>query len=169
MSWLCLKCFQCLPIAFKKLAKLYDSYTVRFPLLPPFPYSYYVWTAYKLEWLLSVPRMCHEDLHDFAYAIPPHLDHFTLSLSLANSQSFFGFQFRCCFFWKASPDFLSSENTLYFCYHNTHHIVYYLSLYPPVYLTSTPWRQGLWLVCSPLYSQYSAQGAHLKNSQAFVE
>lgn len=123
----------------------------------PSPHSYQVWTAYKLEWLLSVPSTCLEHLHDFAYALPPRSDHFIFSLCLANSQSFFEFQFRCCFFWKTSPVSLSSENTLYFCYCNTQRVVWRLSVYPPMSLTNTPQRWGLWLVCSPLYSRYSAQ------------
>ena len=75
---------------------------------------------------------------------------------LSSSQSFLGFQFGCCFFWKASPETLNSENTLSCC-PNTCHIVQSLSVYPPVSLTNTPHRQGFWLACSVLHSQYSAQ------------
>lgn len=86
------------------------------------------------------------------------------SLCLASSQSFLGYQFRGCFFWKAFPESLNSANTLSFCCHNPCHIVWSLSVDPSVSLTNTPQRQRFWLACSPLCTV-----CHVADSQVVVE
>lgn len=150
MSWPCLKCFQWLPVA----SSIYESCKVKFQLLPPSLWLYCVWAAYTLSDYFQFQECAMRTfviLHMlflftwitlpflFAWPIPSHSLDFSLDVAS---------------FWKASPNSLSSENTLY-CYDNT--TLFGTCLYPPVSLTNTPQRQELWLACSPLCSQYSAQ------------